>query len=83
MTEEQDTLLIVTVFKVSRLLKSMILLEVEPKHLVLLKKENTKKFECKPRTTTFPFLFNGFWVDKHDSGGYILHQNDYCSGLKK
>ncbi len=44
--------------------------------------EEKSKFECKPRTTTLPFLFNGLWIDKHHSGGYIIHENDYCSSSK-
>ncbi len=48
-----------------------------------LEGEKSNKFECQPRKTTLPFLFNGLWIDKHHSGGYIIHQNDYCSSLQK
>ncbi len=48
-----------------------------------LEKEKSKQFECKPRTNSLPFQFNGFWVDKHESGGYILHQKDYCPNLRQ
>ncbi len=51
--------------------------------LPLLKKRNPKTFECKSRTKSLPFQFYGFWVDKHESGGYILHQKDYCSNLRE
>ncbi len=43
----------------------------------------SKTFECKPRINTPPFQFNGFGVGKHKSGGYILHQKDYCSTLQE
>ncbi len=33
--------------------------------------------------TTLPFLFNGLWIDKHNSGGYTIHQNDYCFSLQQ
>ncbi len=36
-----------------------------------LGKEKSKKFKCKPRTNSLSFQFNGFLVDKHESGGYI------------
>ncbi len=48
-----------------------------------LEEQTCKRFECKPRTNNLPFQFNGFWVDQHETGGYVLHQKDYCSNIQE
>lgn len=47
-----------------------------------LEEEKSRRFECKVRTNSLPIQFNGFCIDEHESGGHILHQNDYCTSLK-
>ncbi len=49
----------------------------ETEHVGAFEEENSRTVGWKPRTTTLPFLFNGFWIDNQDFDGYILALKNY------
>ena len=44
--------------------------------------EKSSKFECKPREEALSIKFNGMWIDHHEPGGFIIHQNGYCESIQ-
>lgn len=43
--------------------------------------EKSSKFECKPRTESFPMKFNGMILEK-SGNGYVINQHEYCTKME-
>eukprot|EP00171_Calliarthron_tuberculosum_P000888 IDg888t1 len=48
-----------------------------------LEEMKSSRFECHPRSEKLPIKFNGFWIDKHESGGFIMHQKDFATKIEE